>query len=127
MEQAYCKKLFLNVFFILVCSCSFAQWYNPDKVNKKALQINESAYEAAQNGNYAGAISLLNKALEADPKFLDAILSKAGIYGNLKNYQASVTEYEKAFALDAQYSGFIYCLIPYPWLVPPILQKRWKQ
>ena len=111
MEQAYCKKLFLNVFFILVCSCSFAQWYNPDKVNKKALQINESAYEAAQNGNYAGAITLLNKALEADPKFLDAILSKAGIYGNLKNYQASASEYEKAFALDAQYSG-VY-LLPY--------------
>ena len=58
MEQKKKKKLFLNVFFILVCSCSFAQWYNPDKVNKKALQINESAYEAAQNGNYAGAITL---------------------------------------------------------------------
>ena len=106
------RKIVIVFFFLLVTVMQgFAQWYNPDKVNKKAQQLNEEAYEAAQEGNYTGAITLLDKALQADPKFLDAILSKAGIYGNLKNYPLSVKEYENAFKLDAQYSD-VY-LLPY--------------
>lgn len=106
------RKIVIGFFFLqLTVMQGFAQWYNPDKVNKKAQQLNEEAYEAAQEGNYTGAITLLDKALQADPKFLDAILSKAGIYGNLKNYPLSVKEYENAFKLDAQYSD-VY-LLPY--------------
>lgn len=105
------RRLAIVFFLLSITGKVFAQWYNPDKVNKKAQQINESAYEAAQDGKYNDAIALLDKAIEADPKFLDAILSKAGIYGNLKNYQASVSEYEKAFALDPVYTE-VY-LLPY--------------
>ena len=91
------RKIVIGFFFLqLTVMQGFAQWYNPDKVNKKAQQLNEEAYEVAQEGNYTGAITLLDKALQADPKFLDAILSKAGIYGNLKNYDLSVKEYENA-------------------------------
>ncbi len=102
--------LFL-LFFIFFSPRSFSQWYNPDKVNKKAAEINEKAYLAATEGNYKESVNYLNQALQIDPKFLDAWLSRAGIYGNLKNYTSSVADYEKALELDRLYAE-VY-LLPY--------------
>ncbi|MEO5890656.1 MAG: OmpA family protein [Ferruginibacter sp.] len=98
----------------LLLSVSFyctAQWYNPDKVNKKAADIYARAYEDAQEQKYGNAIDKINKAITIEPKFLDAFLSRAGIYANLKKYDSSVIDYEKAFQLDSVYS-FTY-LLPY--------------
>lgn len=95
---------------IFSCTC-FAQWYDPDKVNKKAGEIYGLAYEDAQEQKYEAAISKINQALAIEPRFLDAYLSRAGIYANLKKYDSSVIDYEKSFALDSVYS--MTYLLPY--------------
>ena len=100
--------VFLFLFSATMCS---AQWYEPDKVNKKAGEIYAKAYEDAQEQKYESAINHINKALVIDPRFVDAFLSRAGIYANLKKYDASVIDFEKAFQLDSVYS-FTY-LLPY--------------
>ncbi len=89
----------------------YSQWYDPSKVNKKALALNEQAYNAAQDGHYADAINILNQAIAADSKYVDAYLSRAAIYGDMKQYDASVVDYEKAFALDSVYTNTF--LLPY--------------
>ena len=94
--------------FYSVCQ---AQWYDPDKVNKKAGEIYAIAYADAQEQKYEAAISKINQALAMEPRFLDAYLSRAGIYANLKKYDSSVIDYEKSFALDSVYS--ITYLLPY--------------
>jgi len=44
--------------FVLFFSCSLlfiegkSQWYDPEKINKKAGDIYAQAYEAAQDGKY---------------------------------------------------------------------------
>jgi len=105
----------MRVLFILVFTFSFllinAQWYDPDKVNKKAGEIYGQAYEEATAGNYAAALKHLETALALDPKFVDVFLSRAGIHADLKNYAASVADFETGMKLDPVYSKTY--LLPY--------------
>ena len=88
-----------------------AQWYDPDKVNKKAGEIYGAAYEDAQERKYEAAFLKLNNALKLDPKFVDVYLSRAGIYAEMKNYAASVSDYETGMQMDSVYAGTY--LLPY--------------
>ncbi|MEJ7586244.1 MAG: OmpA family protein [Ferruginibacter sp.] len=92
-------------------ACCNAQWYDPGKVNKKAGDIYASAYEDAQEQKYEAAIVKIKSALVIEPKFVDAFLSRAGIYANLKKYDSSVMDYERGFQLDSVYS--MNYLLPY--------------
>ena len=100
----YLPFLLFFSFLILKCSYSPAQTYDPSKVNKKAIALYNQAIERAQDGNLTMAAGLLVKAIETDNKYVEAYLSLAAIYGKLKSYKSSVEYYEKAFALDADYT-----------------------
>ena len=77
--------------------------YNPDKVNKKAAQLYSKALELAQNDDFKGGIESLKQAVSIDKNFEDAWLSIAGMYGELKDYQNAIENYEKARAIDSAY------------------------
>ncbi|MFT3705919.1 MAG: OmpA family protein [Agriterribacter sp.] len=83
---------------------SMAQTYDPARVNKKAVNLYNAGLDQAQNGNYTQAIDLMNKALQLDKKYVDAHLTKAGIFGEIRNYDSCIKSYEQAFALDTAYS-----------------------
>jgi len=53
----------------------------------------------------------LNEALRLDPGAFSAFLSRAGIYANLKDYTASVNDFNTAFEMDPVYSSTY--LLPY--------------
>ncbi|MBI5373103.1 MAG: OmpA family protein [Sphingobacteriales bacterium] len=98
------KKLFLILVYCCLQLISFSQPYDPEKVNKKARQLFDQAYERAQDGNTANAIGLLLQAVKTDDQFVDAYLALGNLYGNLKNYRSSIDNYEKAFAIDSGYT-----------------------
>ncbi len=100
--------LFIFLFSFFICT---AQWYDPQKVNKKAGEIYGQAYEEATAGNYTVALKYLENALALDPKFLDVFLSRAGIHAELKNYKASVADFETGLNMDPVYSKTY--LLPY--------------
>lgn len=85
--------------------------YNAEKVNKKAVQAYEKAMLQLNDGLIRDAVPLLGKALEYDPNYVDAYLSLAGVYGELKNYNKSISYYEKAKSFDTAY--FKYYNLPY--------------
>lgn len=107
MKKSYKAAIQTFLFLILnfVFLISYSQWYDPEKVNKKASALNEEAYGAAQEGNYNIAISKIEQALAVDNKFIDAYLSRAAFYGDLKMYDSSVIDYEKALSLDSVYAA----------------------
>ncbi len=88
--------------FTLSCFC---QWYDPAKVGKKATELYRQAMERAQDGHLTHAAGLLLQSIESDKKFVDAYLSLAGVYGQLKSHTSSVKYYEQAFALDSHYTA----------------------
>src|SRR4029078_13081235 len=97
------RTSYIALYLLLTSYISNAQWYDPEKVNAKANSIYVEAINNARNEKYSVAIEQINEALKIDPKLVDAYLSMGGIYANLKNYDESVTNFEKAFSLDSVY------------------------
>jgi len=85
------QHIIIALFFIP--SFVFAQTYNAESINKKALDVYENAMVALRDGFIKDAIPMLNKAIEYDAGFIDAYLSLAGVYGELKDYKKSVFYY----------------------------------
>ncbi len=106
------RLVLLNVaFFIMIPFTSKSQWYSPEKVSKKAKVIYFEAYDLASEGAYTKSLKKLEQAIKIYPNYVEAFLSRAGIYADLKNYDSSVRNFEIAFSLDS-----VFCseyLLPY--------------
>ncbi len=98
-------RYFIIIIFFSLCGISAsAQWYDPDKVNKKAGEIYGEALAQAQQDNYPTAIKLLQQSLQIDPGKVDAYLSLGGIYSSQRKYDESIKMYAKGIELDPVYS-----------------------
>ncbi|MEO6949219.1 MAG: OmpA family protein [Ginsengibacter sp.] len=105
------QKLAL-IFFLLFSSLqSQSQWYDPQKIDRDATIILNLAINKAQNGDLTTGIKMAREALKTSPKFVDAYLSLAGMYADMKDYASSVDNFEKAINLDSIYTN--YYLLPY--------------
>jgi outer membrane protein OmpA-like peptidoglycan-associated protein/tetratricopeptide (TPR) repeat protein len=90
----------------VLLSVMFAQaQYDPSRIDKKAVEAYNKALEKAQDARYKDAIEFLQEAIRRDGRYIEAYLSLAGVYGQIKNYQQSVDYYEKAFQLDSNYTS----------------------
>lgn len=98
------RVFFLLAFCFLFIAFTSSAQYDPTKIDKKAIAIYEKAIELAEGNKYKEAIALLQQAVARDENYLDAYLSIAGIFGQLKDYQQSVQFYEKAFTRDTAYT-----------------------
>lgn len=109
------KSIFINLVLILVFGTAglqtFAQGYDPDKVNKKAAEYYSKAYDEAVDGRYTESLADLAKAESLQTNFVDVYLSRAGIYANLHDYKKSVADFEKGMSLDYEYAKTY--LLPY--------------
>jgi outer membrane protein OmpA-like peptidoglycan-associated protein/tetratricopeptide (TPR) repeat protein len=90
---------------LLLISTTLLAQYDVSKINKKAVESYTKGIEKAQDGNFKDAIESMQEAITRDPKYIDAYLSLAGIYGQTKNRTLSVATYEKAFAIDSNYTS----------------------
>jgi outer membrane protein OmpA-like peptidoglycan-associated protein/tetratricopeptide (TPR) repeat protein len=106
-----CKIIFFFLIFHFSFLISHSQWYDPEKVNPKAGEIFMSAIEDADNLKYPQAIAKINEAISIEPKFVNAYLSMAGIYANMKKYDSSVYFFEKSIGLDSVYCATYF--LPY--------------
>lgn len=98
------RTLILTCGALLACGAIQAQ-YNPEKINKKAVAAYNQAIQLADDGAYTAAIQQLNEAIKKDPSYVEAYLSLGGVYGQIKDHAQSITAYERAFALDSNYSS----------------------
>ena len=98
------KKIFVTTIFIFVFFVCNAQWYSPEKVNKKAIALFENGYKEARDNNYTNAIANLTDALKIDPNYLDAIQARASIFVTTKKYSNAINDYEIIFAKDTIFS-----------------------
>jgi outer membrane protein OmpA-like peptidoglycan-associated protein/tetratricopeptide (TPR) repeat protein len=98
------RILSVSIIIILSSITAIAQPYDPSKVNKKAISFYEQARERAEAGNLASAIGLLQQAVQTDARYVDAYLGLAKVYQELKNYRNSVLNFEKAIAIDSNYT-----------------------
>lgn len=79
------------------------QAYNPDKVNRKALQLYEKAFQKANENLTKEAITLLQEATSADENYADAWIALGRLQLELKNYPYSVVCFKRAQFIDLNY------------------------
>ena len=96
------KKIFSLMFFALICTFSFAK-YDKTKVNKKAHQAFAEANVAMQMGDAESAKKMLNKAIDADPKFCDALILLGDIFHHDAKNDEAISLYNKALQMDSNY------------------------
>jgi len=100
----------VTILLLLISTGLLAQ-NDPPPVNKKAQQAYDKAMLQLGDGLVRDAIPLLGKAIEYDPTYIEAYLSLAGVYGELKNYQKSIDYYEIARSKDSAF--FTFYNLPY--------------
>lgn len=98
------SALFTALCLFVLASVAHAQ-YDVSKVNKKAVAVYDKAMLLAQDGAIEQAVPLLQEAIRLDKNYIEAYLSLAGVYGQMKDVAASVATYEKAFGLDSNYTS----------------------
>jgi outer membrane protein OmpA-like peptidoglycan-associated protein/tetratricopeptide (TPR) repeat protein len=99
------NRSFLFSFILLLISSTLFAQYDVSRINKKAIEAYNKGIEKAQDGKYKDAIESMQEAISRDAKYIDAYLSLAGVYGQIKNHTQSVATYEKAFLLDSNYTS----------------------
>lgn len=100
--------LFVSLLLTTIVS---AQGYDADKVKPKAMARYEDAIQLLKDGLTREAVPVLLECITIDSNFLDAFLSLAGAFGELKQYQRAVNLYEKVQLKDPDY--FTIYHLPY--------------
>jgi len=96
-------KKYLFILFCCVFVTAQSQTYQPDHVNAKAIAMYEKAMQQLSDGMIKDAVPFLLRSVALDSNYLDAYLSLAGVFGELKNYSKSVEWYEKVKSKDSNY------------------------
>ncbi|MBB1285226.1 OmpA family protein [Flavisolibacter sp. BT320] len=99
------KNRIILYFFTLCFAITANAQADITKVDKKAVALYEQALALTDAGKYRDALVILQQAINRDDRYIDAYLSMAGIYGQLKDYKQSAATYEKAMAMDAAYTA----------------------
>lgn len=95
-----------SLFFLsalLVCSFGFSQTYQPDLIKPKALDLYDKAIMLLGDEQLKDAVPVLQDCILIDSNFVDAYLSLAAAYGQLKSYKESVLLYQRARIKDTSY------------------------
>lgn len=102
MNYLMMKNLCAILILIITAHTAIAQ-YDPARISKKAVDLLEKGIGQAQDGDFKGGILTIQQAIKQEPRFLDAYLSVAGMYSEMKNYQPAIDNYLKAKAIDSVY------------------------
>ena len=85
--------------FLTVPVTSYAQNYHTK--SKKAIKYYKNAKKQYDKKKYPKTYKYLDKALDADAKFADALLLKAELSMTLNDDNQAITSYERMFAADS--------------------------
>ena len=99
------RPLFLFYFSFLTLFVS-AQ-YDQSRIDKKAIEAYTKGLDKIDQQKWDDAVESFSEAIRRDPKYIDAYLSLAGVYGQSKNYPQSIATYEKGIVLDTVYTSHL--------------------
>jgi outer membrane protein OmpA-like peptidoglycan-associated protein/tetratricopeptide (TPR) repeat protein len=91
---------------------AWSQGYQADQVPSRARRWYQEAQQAMDinPGDTGQVITLLKKALDADPNYLDAVLQLAGIYEKSRAYDKAIAYFARAVQIDSVYALPAYFL-----------------
>jgi len=90
--------LFFSQLFI--SNFSNAQVSDPSKINPRAIKLYNEGMEKISDNRFDDAISYFLQAIYLDSNYIDAFLSLAGVYQEIKKNDLGIEYYEKAIRKD---------------------------
>ncbi|MCF8297417.1 MAG: hypothetical protein K9J13_07750 [Saprospiraceae bacterium] len=85
------KQILFILTVIILTSCDF----------KSSADYNSEAEKLEQDGKYKEAISLLNKALEKDPRNIYALINRGVDKSILEDYRGAIIDYSTIIEIDS--------------------------
>ncbi len=109
MQIKIITPLFLTLPLLLFSLSCFSQNYTTTKTaGKKAAKQFSIARQAANARDFSKALKALEKALEDQPDYLNALLLKASIQFDQKDYQPAEQGFRQALDLAPDYDNFVW-------------------
>lgn len=104
-------KLMVCIGLVVLMASSTAvaqQIKSRSDLDKKSLKNYKEAISEGRKKHFKESLKLYEKVLKKHPEFIDAQLRKAGMLNNLKRYEQSAIEFEKAIAMAPEYDPNMY-------------------
>ncbi len=102
------RGLFFVCFLLLTPVLLFAQDRQYSTSNKKAIKFFTLANQSLDENLYDQALTQLQESLQADSSFVEARGLMADLYRQMRQHEEAVEQYEKAIALNPEYSHAAY-------------------
>lgn len=106
------QKLFLlSLCSFLAISLSAQKYTTKKTVSGKAKKSFEKAKQYAFERQYDRAMHELDRILEKDPTFIDALIDRAEIHFDQKRYAVAEKDFETAMAIDPAYNPRVFYIL----------------
>jgi outer membrane protein OmpA-like peptidoglycan-associated protein len=105
------KTYFLFIFLLLLSVSIFAQQKRYSTTDQEAIKYYARANQSLDDRLYDEAITQLEQAVKADPKFIEAHAQLADVLRMRHIYKPAITHFLKVIELDPEYNRSVYLKI----------------
>jgi outer membrane protein OmpA-like peptidoglycan-associated protein len=105
------KTYFLFIFLLLLSVSVFAQQKRYSTTDQEAIKYYARANQSLDDRLYDEAITQLEQAVKADPKFIEAHAQLADVLRMRHIYKPAITHFLKVIELDPEYNRSVYLKI----------------
>ncbi len=105
------KRMSVKIFVVLLFFLPiflFAQQRQYSTTDKSAIKYFALANQSLDENLYEDAIALLQKAIDADDKFIEAHFVLADVYRLMKQHKPAIAQYLKVIAIDPEFNHSVY-------------------
>jgi tetratricopeptide (TPR) repeat protein len=102
------KTYFLFIFLLLLSVSVFAQQKRYSTTDQEAIKYYARANQSLDDHLYDEAITQLEQAVKADPKFIEAHAQLADVLRMRHIYKPAITHFLKVIELDPEYNRSVY-------------------
>jgi outer membrane protein OmpA-like peptidoglycan-associated protein/tetratricopeptide (TPR) repeat protein len=100
-----------SLLLFLLSVFASAQQKQYSTTNKEAIKYYALAAQDLDESMYADALIKLQKAVEADPRFIEAHAQMGDLYRQMRNHKEAIAEFLKAIELNPDFNRAIYLKI----------------
>ncbi|MES2265846.1 MAG: OmpA family protein [Bacteroidota bacterium] len=102
------KTYFLLIFLVTLSASLFAQQRQYSTTDKEAIKLFAQANQSIDEHLYDEAITLLEQAIKADNKFIEAHAQLGDVLRMRRIYKPAITHFLKVIELDPEYNRAVY-------------------
>lgn len=102
------RVILFSVLLFFIANYTFAQQRQYSTTDREAIKYFALANQSLDDHLYDEAVGHLQKAIEADDKFVEAHAVLGDLLRQMRNYKASIEQFHKVIALNPEFNRAVY-------------------